>query len=167
MLGAKYRLAGDLVYGRLPQFSLGLQLKRQRDAGQRQALGSSRARGADVYLAASRLLLDGPWHRNLLLNATLRSTDAHQGGLLGFGGGRSLQLEAAAALLPNPHLAFGAEYRSKPDTLPGLREDDWWDLFAAWFPNKRWTLVLGYADLGTVAGLPNQRGSYFSLKWTP
>lgn len=168
IFGAKLRLAGDLVYTAMPQVSLGIQHKRHRDFEIPRALGARDDRGTDVYLAASKLFLGGARGYNLLLGATLRSTDANQTGLLGFGGdrdrGRSLVWEGSAVLLLNPHWAVGAEYRQKPDNLGFAREDDWHDVFVAWFPNKRVAVVAAWADLGSIATLERQRGAYLSLQ---
>lgn len=168
VIGAKVRLAGDLVYTDLPQISLGVQHKRQRDFAIPAAVGARDDRGTDVYLAASKLFLAGAFGRNLLLNATLRSTEANQTGLLGFGGDarsrRSLVAEASAVLLLDRRWAIGYEYRQKPDNLSFAREDDWRDAFVAWFPNKRVAVVGAYADLGSIATLADQRGWYLSLQ---
>ena len=75
--------------------------------------------GTDLYLSATKLLLD----KSLLLNTTLRYTNANQNGLLGFGSAapgknrRSLQPEFSIAYLLRHNLAVGAEYRFKPNNL--------------------------------------------------
>lgn len=167
VFGAKLRLAGDVVYGNLPQLSLGVQYKRNLDFAIPQLVGARRDHGTDVYLSASQVLLAGVAGYNLLWNVTLRSTDANQFGLLGFGGdrgGRKLVGEGSLALLLNPHLALGAEYRQKPDHLSFAREDNASDAFVAWFPSKHVSLVAAYVSLGSVAGLRDQRGWYLSLQ---
>ena len=108
--------------------------------------------------------------RNLLLNGTLRSTSANQLGLLGFGGsgeGRSLQAEVSAAILFTPSFAAGIEYRQKPDNLDIASEDDFRDLFIAWFPNKHVSTVLAWVDLGSIANHDRQRGWYLSVQVSP
>jgi len=168
VIGAKLRLGGDVIYGKAPQVSLGVQRKRQLDFAIPSAVGARDDRGTDVYVAASKLFLAGAADRHLLVNATLRSTRANQTGLLGFGGDRksdrSLVLETSAAVLLNPNWAVGVEYRQKPDNLGFAREDDWYDGFVAWFPNKRVSLVGAYADLGSIATLDRQRGAYLSVQ---
>ncbi len=164
IFGAKVRLAGDLVYTRLPQLSAGLQYKRNRDMAVPTALGAASDSGVDVYLAASKLWLNGLLGRNLFANITLRSTAAHQAGLLGFGNARELQLEASAGIFLNRQWVVGAEYRQKPDQLATAREDDWADVFVGWFPGKRFAAVLAWTDLGSIAGLPGQGGWYLSLQ---
>ncbi|WP_374558178.1 DUF3034 family protein [Thermomonas sp.] len=168
VVGAKLRLGGDLVYTVMPQVSLGVQYKRQLDFAIPRAVGARDDRGIDAYLSASKLFLAAVADRNLLLNATVRSTRANQAGLLGFGGdrkaGRSLVLETSAAVLLDPRWAVGVEYRQKPDNLGFAREDDWRDAFVAWFPNKHVAVVAAYADLGSIATLDRQRGAYLSLQ---
>jgi len=168
VFGAKYRIAGDLIYGEAPQISLGVQHKRQRDFAIPLAVGARDDSGTDVYFSASRLFLAGLAGRNLLLSANLRATKANQIGLLGFGGDRrdrySLLFEGTAALLLDRHWALGLEYRQKPDNLEFAAEDDWRDAFVAWFPNKRVALVTAYADLGSIAGIDRQRAWYLSMQ---
>lgn len=166
VLGAKLRLAGDLVYTPWPQVSLGLQYKRLQDPALPLAVGAREGEGWDAYLSASKLFLDAGGQQ-VLLGLTLRSTAANQFGLLGHGGdrgGRGLAWEGVAAWLPAPEWAVGAEYRQKPDNLGFAREDDAWDVFAGWFPNKRVAVVAAWADLGDIATLPDQRGPYLSIQ---
>lgn len=72
VFGAKLRLAGDLVYGHAPQVSLGVQYKRLRNGTLPLAIGARDDHGTDVYISASRLLLQGAGGYQLLLNGTLR-----------------------------------------------------------------------------------------------
>lgn len=168
IVGAKLRVAGDVVYTRMPQISVGVQHKRMRDGTLPLALGARDDQGTDAYVSASKLFLDGAGGYQLLLNATLRNTSANQGGLLGFGGdqraARSWVWEGSAAVLLDPRLAVGVEYRQKPDNLGFAREDDWRDVFVAWFPNKHVAVVGAWADLGSIATLDDQRGAYVSLQ---
>lgn len=166
--GAKLRVAGDLVYGRMPQLSMGVQWKQQHDFAVPRLVGARDDRGTDFYVSATRLWLAGAFGRNLLLNGTLRSTRANQAGLLGFGGdrrgGRSTVFEGSAALLLDPRWVVGVEYRQKPDNLGFAREDDWRDVFVGWFPDKHLAVVGAWADLGSIATLERQRGAYLSLQ---
>lgn len=164
VFGAKLRFAGDLVYTRLPQLSLGMQYKRNRDMTVPTALGAAAGSGVDLYLAASKLWLNGMLGRNLFANVTLRSTAAHQAGLLGFGDERELQLEASAGVFLNRQWVVGVEYRQKPDNLAAVAEDDWSDVFIGWFPGKRFAAVLAWTDLGSIAGQSGQGGWYLSLQ---
>ncbi|MBS7457604.1 DUF3034 family protein [Coralloluteibacterium stylophorae] len=168
VLGAKLRLAGDLVYGDLPQFALGIQHKRQRDFDIPRAVGAVDDSGTDIYLSASRLFLGAAAGRNLLLNATVRATRANQTGLLGFGGDRcdayAAVFEGSAAVLLNPRWAVGVEYRQKPDNLGFAAENDWRDAFVAWFPNKRVAVIAAWAGLGEIATLGGQDGWYLSIQ---
>lgn len=167
-LGLKVRLAGDLIYDRLPQLSLGLQHKRQRDFLVPSLVGAQRREDSEGYLAASRLILGGAFGYNLLLSANLRYSRANELGLLGFGGDRrdrrSWLKEGSVAVLLDRHWAVGIEYREKPDNLSFAGESDWADLFVGYFPNKNLALVLAYARLGEIATLDNQDGVYLSVQ---
>ncbi len=167
ILGAKVRLFGDAVYAQdslLPQVSLGVQFKSNNQAAVLKAIGARSAQGVDVYLAATKLLLEN----SLLLNATVRLTKANQFGLLGFGGDKSdsyqPQFEGSAALLLSRNVAVGAEFRTKPDNLRFAREDNAVDIFLAWFINKHVSATLAYVDLGRIATRGRQDGLYASLQ---
>ncbi|MFC3153023.1 DUF3034 family protein [Litoribrevibacter euphylliae] len=165
IFGTKFRLFGDLIYTPWPQVSLGIQHKFLDTEDVAFALGAEEDQGTDVYLAASKLHLGAAFGYNLLWNVTVRHSKANEMGLLGFGGpdkGRPLHAEASAAILLNKHFAIGMEYRQKPDNL-GLEEDDWQDLFVAWFPNKHVSLTAAYLDLGAIAAVEDQTGWYVSL----
>lgn len=168
ILGAKIRLAGDLVYTRIPQLALGVQYKRNTTFTIPSAVGAVDDSDTDVYLSATRLWLNGPFSRSFVANGTLRATRANQTGLLGFGGDNNSDhewvLELSAGLFFNRHWVLGAEYRQKPDNLSALREDAWKDVFIGWFPNKRVSVVLAWADLGSIAGFASQTGYYLSLQ---
>lgn len=168
VFGLKLRLFGDLVYDRLPQLSLGLQYKRQKDFLIPSLVGAQRDEDAEAYLSASRLLLGGAFGYNLLLNGGLRYSRANELGLLGFGGDRrdrhSVLKEGSLAVLFNPRWALGVEYREKPDNLGFAGESDWADLFLGYFPTKNLALVLAYARLGEIASLDDQDGLYLSVQ---
>lgn len=169
VVGLKYKVAGELLYTAMPQISLGVQLKKNRDFALPLAVGAGDDSGYEYYIAASKVFFDAIAGRNLLLNATVRSTDAHQTGLLGFGGAgvnRKLVVETSAVLLLNYNLAIGTEFKQKPNQLGFADEQHWRDLFAAWFINKNASVVLGYVDLGDIAGLTKQTGFYLSLEGT-
>ncbi|MFK7888993.1 MAG: DUF3034 family protein [Gammaproteobacteria bacterium] len=167
IFGVKVRAVGDLIYGPLPQVSFGAQYKVHQDFAIPSIAGAREDAGYDFYVAASRLLLNGPFGRSLLLNGTLRTTGANQMGLLGFGGDlgeRTLLAEASAALLLNRRTVVGVEYRQKPDNLSFAQEDDWLDIFGAYFFNKHLSAVAAYASLGDIATLEDQRAVYVSIQ---
>lgn len=164
VFGAKVRLAGDLIYGAMPQLTAGLQYKRNRDMAVPSALGAARGSGTDLYLAAGKLWLNGVLGRNVFANGTLRWTGAHQTGLLGFDEQRELVAEGSVGVFLNRHWVIGAEYRQKPDQLQSVTEDDWADVFVGWFPNKRFAAVVAWTELGDIAGLASQSGWYLSLQ---
>lgn len=180
IVGVKWRVAGDAVLEAdtwMPQIAVGA-LHKKANAGALApvltgALGAG-DRGTDVYLSATKLFLA----RGILVNGTLRATKANQNGLLGFGGthsdGYRLQPEVSVAWLLSRHLALGAEVRAKPDNLNrsalgdgALQEDDWFDLFVAWAPNKHFSLTLAWVDLGRIAPAVQprrQNGAYVSAQ---
>lgn len=181
----KIKLSGDAVLDAdtlMPQIAVGLEHKQVHPGSIQPVFDflGVKSSGTDVYVSATKLLLD----RGLLLNGTLRYTNANQNGLLGFGSAapgknsRSLQPEFSVAYLLNKNLAVGAEYRFKPNNLQGLgvasglgaglREDDWKDIFIAWAPSKNLSLTLAYVDLGRivpgVTGNRRQTGYYLSAQ---
>lgn len=187
IFGAKLRLAGDAVLDSdspMPQIAIGAQHKRLQSSGldgTLAALGAKRS-GTDLYVSATKLFLA----QGLLVNGTLRATNANQNGLLGFGatlGGSEnryrLQPELSVAWLLRKDLAVGFEYRAIPNRLQragnaaglgnGLAADDWKDLFIAWAPNKNLSLVLAYVDLGRIVPATTsqrkQTGTYLSAQF--
>jgi hypothetical protein len=178
VVGAKLRLLGDAILDSdswVPQLAVGVEMK-QTSAGALeptlQALGAH-THGADFYLSATKLFLA----QGVLVDGTLRATKANQNGLLGFGGtardAYRLEPEFSVAWLANRRLALGAEYRRKPDNLnpsvlgAGLKEDDWWDVFAAWAPCRNFSLTAAYVQLGHIvpaAATRRQDGGYLSAQ---
>ncbi len=178
VVGLKARVAGEAVLDAdswMPQVAVGLLHKRLHAGGLAptlQALGA-KTEGTEFYASATKLLL-AP---GLLFNVTLRATKANQNGLLGFGSSRrdALQLEpeVSAAWLARRDLAFGAEWRAKPDNLNHvlgdgvLKEDAWADVFVAWAPLRQLSLTAAWVDLGHVTPpfvARRQQGAYVSLQ---
>ena len=124
-------------------------------------LPSGRSLGHSLFFAAVL-------NRNLLVNLTTRGTRANQGGLLGFGGDRNnsyeWMLEGSVGLFLNRQWLVGGEYRQKPDNLGFAVEDDWWDVFVAWVPDRRLAVTAALVNLGDVATLEDQQGFYLSLQ---
>lgn len=169
--GVKVRLYGDALYNPWGQWSAGLQYKKNREYAVPDFVGSRDDTGTDFYLGGSKLFFAAIAGRNLLVNGTLRATKANQGGLLGFGGDRRDLYEAMAegsvSLFLTRQWLVGAEYRQKPDNLGFATEDDWWDVFVAWFPDRRVSVTAAWVDLGEVAdiaSLGDQSGAYLSLQ---
>lgn len=164
VIGAKVRIAGDLVYDRLPAIAVGAQYKRNNNDMIVRAIGAKDDEGIDYYVSVSRLFLS----RSILLSGTARLTKANQLGILGFGGDRddgySLQFEGSAAWQLSRRLAIGGEYRSKPNNLGIAPEDDWFDAFAAYAVNRNLTATVAYTDLGSVATVKDQRGVFLQLQ---
>lgn len=162
--GIKARLFGDLIYGDTPQVSMGLQYKRTGDFGIPRAVGAAHRHGTDVYLAASRLFLGGIAGYPVLVSGAVRSTAAHQTGLLGFANERSLVFEGSVAALLHRRLAVGFDFRQKPDELAFAREDAWMDVFVGWFPNKHVSIAAAYARLGSIGTIDDQDGVYVTAQ---
>lgn len=167
VVGAKVRVLGDAVYAQdswVPQVAVGVQWKKNDRDTIIKALGGKDDSGVDYYVAATKVLLN----QSLVMSGALRATKANQTGLLGFGGGKNddyqIQFEGSAGYLVSKRLLIGAEYRSKPDNLVGLKEDDWVDVFAAYAFNKNLSVTAAYADLGTIATFKDQRGLYLSIQ---
>jgi hypothetical protein len=167
IFGAKLKLIGDAVYDQdswLPQIAVGLQHKENDRGAVIAAVGGKGAVGTDFYIAATKLFLA----QSLLVNATLRETKANQFGILGFGGDRdgnySTQFEGSAAYLFSRKFALGAELRTKPNNLSVAKEDEAFDVFAAWFLDKNFSLTAAYADLGNIVLHNHQNGVYLSLQ---
>jgi len=172
VFGAKVKLYGDAVYDQdmpWPQIAAGVQYKKNRDFDLvPRALGAKHDAGTDVYLSATKLYLAGIAGRNVLVNTTLRETEANQLGLLGFGGDLNSRMsphfEGSAAVFITDRLAAGVEYRSKPNNLSAYREDSFDDVFLAWFPDKHLSITAAWAELGRIADKTNQDGVYLSLQ---
>ena len=186
ILGAKAKVYGDAILDSdtlMPQIAVGLEYKTLASSGldgTLDMLGAKR-HGVDAYVSATKLLLG----QSVLLNATLRATQANQNGLLGYGatlGGRennySVQPELSAAYLLNKNVVVGAEYRFMRNKLQsagnaaglgnGLQASDWKDIFVAWAPSKNFSLTLAYVDLGVIVPAvvqKKQTGFYISAQF--
>ena len=167
IFGAKLKLIGDAVYDQdswLPQIAIGLQHKENDRGAVIAAVGGKGSVGTDYYVAATKLFLA----QSLLTNVTVRATKANQFGILGFGGDRhnsyTAQIEASAAYLVSRKLAFGGEFRTKPNNLGVAKEDASFDLFAAYFLNKNLSLTAAYVNLGNIVLHDDQDGVYLSLQ---
>lgn len=166
VFGAKVRLAGDAVYGDslMPQIAIGLQHKRSSDDAVVAAVGGASPHGTDFYISATKLFLS----QSVLANATVRFTKANQNGLLGFGSAtdndHKPQFEGSIAYQFSRRFVVGGEYRTKPNNLAIAREDDWFDLFAAYALTRNVTVTAAYVDLGSIATADNQRGAFLSLQ---
>lgn len=206
VIGAKVRLFGDAIYAQdswLPQVALGVQHKRNRDfdagvavpylgdVGIPALLGAQSSSGTDVYLSATKAFLGVPAGFNLVLNGTLRASEANAFGLLGFGRevvnpldgelldrdtGYKIRPEASIALFLDRSWVIGGEVRRQSNRLAdqpvlGLlgaadlaREDTAWDAFVAWFPNKHMSLTAAWVDVGNLPFQPDSSGLYLSLQ---
>ena len=170
IIGIKYKLMGEVLYTAMPQVSAGMLYKKVDDFALPQAVGADSDWGLDAYLAASKVYFDAIAGRNLVANLTIRATKANQTGLLGFGAidnnDYQWMAEASLALLLSDNVAIGYEYKQKPSQLDFAKEQDWQDIFVAWFVNKHVSVVGAYVDLGSIAGFKQQRGWYMSVEGT-
>jgi Protein of unknown function (DUF3034) len=174
VFGVKARLFGDAVFDQdrwWPQVAVGLQYKQNEDFDFiPRLIGARHEDGTDLYLAATKVFLAGPFGRTWLVDATFRETRANQFGILGFGGDRSdsyrLEVEGSAALFLTDQLIAGAEYREKPNNLTAFREDNVYDGFVAFFPLKQVSVTVAYVNLGNVATHPGEQAWYLSVQAT-
>ena len=165
--GAKLRVAGDAVYDQdtlMPQIAIGAEYRHADRGAVIHAIGGAHADGVDFTASATKILLA----RSLVIAATVRFTKANQFGLLGFGGDRhhryTAQFEGSVGKLVTRRLLCGVEYRTKPDNLRFAREQDAWDLFAAYALTHNLSLTAAYVDLGDIATVRGQRGAFLSVK---
>jgi hypothetical protein len=178
VFAAKLRLTGDAVYDQdswAPQTAVGVEYKKNTGISSAGALDDPRQLGAvarsgtDFYLSATKVYLA----QSLLVNLTLRYTDANQFGILGFGGDldrhRSVEPELTLAYIVTRTFAVGAEYRAMPHDLSVDAERDAYDAFAAWTISRNVSLVAAYVSLGSILAPVTQRshdqhGAYLSLQ---
>lgn len=172
VFGAKVKLLD--MNGMMPQVAFGIQYKKV--SGNQAFDNQLRTWGADdsdtdLYVAATSLIPIG--ERALLLNGTIRATRANQIGLFGFKSKSEDdyegQFEASAGLFLDSEkkTMIGVDYRMKPDNISGVQEQDWADVFFAYFPTKNMSIVAAIAFLGDVAteanldpqGNPSELGS--------
>jgi len=165
--GAKVRVYGDVIYSKWPQISLGMHHKRLSDRAIANALGAKdSSSGTDYYIAATKVNLGLAYGYNVVWNLTGRLSKGNELGLLGFGSSTEedyqFLLEGSVGILLSRNWVAGIEYREKPDSL-GLKEDDWFDAFVGYIPNKHFSLTLAWAKLGTIAGAKNQDGLFLTM----
>jgi hypothetical protein len=167
VIGIKLRLAGNIVYTKMPQIALGIQHKKNKDFFIPSVAGAVDDSGTDIYLSASKLFLAKPAGFNGFITMSLRSSNANETGLLGFGGdlkqSRSILAETSVGMFLNKSTVIGFDFRQKKSNLSFASENHWRDVFVAYVPNRHVSFVLAYADLGTIATLDDQKGLYFSI----
>ena len=179
VFGLKVKLFGDAVYNQdswVPQVAVGAQYKDHGGIHDAAAvglpgltnpvqLGAEDDSGTDYYLSATKVFLSA----SMLLNLTVRYTEANQFGLLGFGPDAEVVPEATIAWMLGRKFALGAEYRDRPDNLAADEEDAAWTVFAAWTPTHNISLVAAYLNIGSVLApvtteTDDQAGAYLSLQ---
>ncbi|TDF42252.1 DUF3034 family protein [Alteromonadaceae bacterium M269] len=187
IIGLKVKVFGDAIFSEkpyLPQVSLGLQYKKNRDfdsslslsdgtvplpgQGVPQILGATEDSGVDIYVSATNLWLGGAFGKNLLVNVVARATKANTFGLLGFESAADdsydIEFEGSLAVIPSPNTAIGVEWRTQSNRLGGLAEEDTvTDFFIAYFPSKSWSATLSYVDIGNLPFESDANGFYFTV----
>jgi len=176
--GLKVRLTGDAVYDQdswAPQTAVGVEYKRNSGISDvpgvvdPRQLGAVADSGSDFYLSATKVYLA----QSLLLDVTLRYTNANELGLVGFGGDlrrdRSVRFESSVAYLLSRTVAVGAEYRDKPHNLSVDDERGAWDAFVAWTASRHVSVVAAFVSLGSILSpvthdTSDQNGAYLSLQ---
>jgi hypothetical protein len=187
IIGLKVKLFGDAIFSEnpyLPQISLGLQYKKNRDfntdlplpsgavplpsTGVPQLVGATEDNGTDIYLTASKLWLGGALGKNVLTNLTVRATKANTLGFFGFESANddsyNIEFEGSLALIPTPNTVIGVEWRTQSNRLGGLAEEETiHDVFIAYFPNKTWSATFAYVDVGSLPFESRANGFYLSV----
>jgi hypothetical protein len=80
---------------------------------------------------------------------------------MGFGGPNgnyAAQFEGSAVYMLRRDFVIGADYRTKPNNLETVSEDDAGAVFAAWFPSKSLSIGVAGVDMGNIAEQGRQRG---------
>jgi hypothetical protein len=101
--------------------------------------------GTDYYIVATKLIKSLP--APVLLSGGLLSTKAQTTGVLGFNHDRDETFFGNIDVIPLKDVAFGFEYKQGAE-FDDFKNDDYWDVHAAWFVNKNLTLVSAYVDAG-------------------
>jgi len=176
--GLKVRLTGNAVYDQdswAPQTAVGVEYKRNSGISDvpgvvdPRQLGAVSDTGSDFYLSATKVYLT----QSLLVDVTLRYTNANELGLVGFGGDlkrdRSVRFESSVAYLLSRTVAIGAEYRDKPHNLSVDDERGAWDAFVAWTASRHVSVVAAFVSLGSILSpvthdTSDQNGAYLSLQ---
>lgn len=104
--------------------------------------------GWDAYIVATKVFPVGS--KKVLLNLALQYGKGNQLGILGFSDDSNIEAGLTAGYFIADNLVFGFDYRWKPDESPVFEEDDWWDIWMAWFPDKNVSIVAAYANLGDI-----------------
>jgi len=166
--GLKLRLAGDVLYDRLGQYSAGIQYTHNSDFDIPALLGAADNHGVDFYLAATKVFLAGIANRNILVSGAARATKANQLGLLGFGSAADntyhIVGEFSAGIFMTRRWLVGAEYRQKPNNIAGVDEDDWTSVYLVYVPSRHLSIAAAYVDLGSIAGFDDQTGYFLTLQ---
>ncbi len=175
VIGAKVKVLD--MNDTLPAVAVGFQFKKTNVTDTfLNAMGADDT-GMDFYVAVTKILPIAS--RKLLLNGTIRATKGNQLGILGFGSkwedDYQAEFETSIGVFLNDKTVVGLEYRMKPDNIDPLKEEDWGDLFFAYFPSKNMAIVAAAAVFGDIAAAEHgaaggnnfgldQRGLYLQVQ---
>ncbi len=180
----------------IPQVALGGFYKENKNEQLLNTLQAAKASDWEAYLVATKVLFPISTLVNVTARYTSANQTGLTGFGGPEGNDKEVRFEASIAHLLAKNTAFGFEYQQHGDNLGGysvqaggvdlttvtgtagttgfgpgqtltqLPEDDWYDMFFAYFPNKNLSLVFAYAMLGNITLTPEQHGFYISLHAT-
>jgi hypothetical protein len=101
--------------------------------------------GFDAYLVATKLITQLP--RPVLLSAGLLASRGQVNGILGFNEKYRETFFGNIDILPLDNLAIGFEYKQGP-RFNSFKNEDYWNIHAAWLVNQNLTLIAAYANAG-------------------
>ncbi len=196
IIGAKLRLFGDAVYTSdswIPQVSVGALYKENKNEVLLNTLQAAKSKDWEAYLVATKVLFPISTLVSATARYTNANQTGLTGFGGPDGDDKEVRFEASIAHLLAKNTAFGFEYQQHGSNLDGysvqaegqdltsvvgasaigpgqtlkqLPEDDWYDMFFAYFPNKNISLVFAYAMLGNITLTPEQHGFYISMHAT-
>jgi hypothetical protein len=119
-------------------------------------VGFDNGHGVDIDFSFSKIIPEA-FYFPTIINANIRLTRGHYLGFLGFSDDYTANGELSVAVLPHPKFGIGAEIRQQNDEFDPLpftgftmKEDAFWDVFVAWFPNKKLSLAVAVNRFGNV-----------------
>jgi len=119
------------------------------------SIGYERRNGIDFTIHASKTIPEILFGRPLILTFGVRSSNASNIGLTGFGDECQVTVECDVATLITDNFALGYEFRQKNnpyDEAPGILgdEDDWHAIRVAYIVDDHFVIAGGWAYLGPV-----------------
>ncbi len=99
----------------------------------------------DFYLVATKLITQLP--RPVLLSAGVLNTKEQVTGVFGYNDDSDTTFFANIDVLPTSFLALGAEFKQGAE-YSNFKNENYYDLHAAWFANANLTLIGAYVNAG-------------------